>query len=82
MNFIKCAIVSFGVALAATTALAGSPDLTAHDLAAQCAARNGTFDASAMECVEPSPDSAASDPIVGPMMQVLGADAEGSANSQ
>ncbi len=68
------------MALAVTAARAADdPDATSHDLAAQCAAKNGTYDASSNECKEPSQDSAAGDPIVGPMMQGLAPEAQGAA---
>lgn len=71
MTLLKCAAVAVCAVLAVTAARADDTDATKHDLAAQCAARNGTFDASSNECKEPSADSAAGDPIVGPMMQGL-----------
>lgn len=82
MTFSKCAAVSICIALAATAARADNPDTTAHDLAAQCAAKNGTFDASSNECKEPSEDSAASDLVVGPMMKGLAPEAQGAADGQ
>jgi hypothetical protein len=78
MNFLKCAAFSLCVALAATAARADDPDTAAHDAAAQCAANNGTFDPASKECKEPSPDSAASDLVVGPMMKGLAPEAQGS----
>jgi hypothetical protein len=77
MTLWKCAAVSVCLALAVTAARADDPDTTAHDLAAQCAAKNGTFDASTNECKEPSSDSAAGDLVVGPMMQGLAPEAQG-----
>lgn len=79
MTFLKCAAVSICIALAATAARADDPDVTAHDLAAQCAAKNGTFDTSSNECKEPSADSAESDPVVGPMLKGLAPEAQGAA---
>ncbi len=52
-------------------ARADDTDAAAHDIAAQCAARNGTFDQNSKQCTEPAPDSASGDLVVGPMMQVL-----------
>jgi len=79
MTFLKCAAaISAFVALTATVALADDPDATAHDVAAQCAAKNGTFDPSSNECKEPSEGSAAGDLVVGPMMQGLAPGAQGS----
>ena len=72
MNFAKCVVVlSISLALAATSARADEPDVTAHDAAAKCAVRNGTFDAASNTCAEPSSDSAAGDLVVGPMMKVV-----------
>ena len=77
MNLLKCAALSVCFALAAAAAhAADNPDATAHDLAAQCAAKNGTFDASSNECKEPSADSAAGDLVVGPMMKGLAPEAQ------
>lgn len=77
MNFLKCAALSLCLALATTAARADDPDATAHDLAAQCAAKNGTFDATTNECKEPSADTAAGDLVVGPMMKGLAPEAQG-----
>jgi hypothetical protein len=62
---------------AAAIAYADEPDTSAHDLAAQCAGKNGLFDPATNECAEPSPDSAAGDLVVGPMMQGLAPEAQG-----
>jgi hypothetical protein len=75
MKIAKCAIASLSVALAAVAAHA-EPDATAHNLAAQCAAKNGTFDAASMQCTEPTEDSAAGDLVVGPMMRGLAPEAQ------
>jgi len=77
MTLLRCAAASLCVVLAAPAALADDPDVTVHNLAAQCAAKNGTFDAATNECHEPSADSAAGDLVVGPMMKVLGPEAQG-----
>lgn len=80
MNFVKCvAALSVSIALAATAARADDPDATSHDLAAQCAAKNGTYDAASNTCTEPSADSAAGDLVVGPMMKVVPETHEGDA---
>lgn len=76
MNFLKCVAFCFCVALAATAARADDPDASAHDIAAACAAKNGTFDAASNECKEPSEDSAAGDLVVGPMMKGLAPEAQ------
>lgn len=76
MNSLKCAALSLCIALAATAARADNPDAAAHDLAAQCAAKNGTFDAGTNECKEPSTDTAAGDLVVGPMMKGLAPEAQ------
>jgi len=81
MNFLKCAALCVCVALAATAARADDPDASAHDAAAQCAAKNGTFDSSTNECKEPSADSAAGDLVVGPMMKSLAPEAQGTEHS-
>jgi hypothetical protein len=77
MTLLKCAAVCVCLAFAVTAARADDPDTTAHDLAAQCAAKNGTFDAATNECKMPSADSAAGDLLVGPMMQGLAPEAQG-----
>lgn len=76
MTFAKCAIAGMCLALAVTAVRAEGPDATVHDLAAQCAAKNGLFDPNTQECAEPSEDSAAGDLVVGPMMKVLGDEAK------
>jgi hypothetical protein len=79
MTFLKCAALSACLALTTTAAWADEPDVTAHDLAAQCAAKNGTFDVGTNQCNEPSADSAVGDPVVGPMMKGLAPEAQGAA---
>jgi hypothetical protein len=81
MNFLKSAVVCICIALAPTVAGAEGPDATMHDLAAKCAARNGTFDTNSMQCAEPGEDSAAGDLVVGPMMRVLGSEAQDAAGA-
>jgi hypothetical protein len=71
MNFLKCAVALSVCVAFAGAVVAGEPDTTAHDLAAQCAAKNGTFDPATSECTEPSADSAAGDLVVGPMLKVV-----------
>ena len=71
MNLLRCACVAWCLVLSICVAQADDNDAAAHDLAAQCAAKNGTFDESSKQCAEPAPDSASGDLVVGPMMQVL-----------
>ncbi len=76
MTFLKsAAAASITIALLSSGAWANDDEASVHDLAAQCASRGGLFDASTKECAEPSPGSAAADPVVGPMLQGLAADA-------
>jgi hypothetical protein len=77
MTFAKLAAAGVCLALLVASARADDPDTTAHNLAAQCAAKNGTFDTDKLECTEPSEGSAAGDLVVGPMMKVLGPEAQG-----
>jgi hypothetical protein len=76
MNFAKSAVVCVCFAFAAASAQAEGPDAAAHNLAAQCAGKNGLFDPDTQECAVPSEDSAAGDLVVGPMMKVLGDEAK------
>jgi len=82
MNFLRCVAVSAALALVAGTAVADDVDATAHDLAAKCAAKNGTFDAGSNACNLPSEDSAASDLVIGPMMTVIGTEAHETSDGQ
>jgi nitrite reductase/ring-hydroxylating ferredoxin subunit len=68
---VDCCLV-----LSVYAAQADDNDATAHDLAAQCAAKNGLYDASTGQCAEPSQDSPSGDLVVGPMMKVLGEEAQ------
>ena len=71
MNLFRCACVACCLAMSICVAQADDNDAAAHDLAAQCAAKNRTFDQGSKQCTEPAPDSASGDLVVGPMMQVL-----------
>ena len=71
MNLLRCACAAWCLVLSICVAQADDNDAAAHDLAAQCAAKNGTFDESSKQCTEPAHDSASGDLAVGPMMQVL-----------
>jgi len=82
MTFLKCAAVSAALVLAAGVVSANEMDATAHDLAAKCAAKNGTFDADANACNLPNEDSAASDLVIGPMMTVIGTETHEASDSQ
>ena len=77
MNFWKGACLGICLSLLVSAARAEDAEVPAPDLAAHdCAAKNGTFDASSGKCTLPSEDSAAGDLVVGPMMKVLGPDAQ------
>lgn len=82
MTFLKCVAVSAVLVLAAGAASANEMDATAHDLAAKCAAKNGTFDAGSNACNLPSEDSPASDLVIGPMMTVIGTDTHEDSDGQ
>jgi hypothetical protein len=77
MKLWKCACVGICLTLSISAARAEDAEMPAPDLAAHdCAAKNGTFDASSGQCKEPSEDSPSGDLVVGPMMKVLGPDAQ------
>lgn len=71
MNLFRCVCLACCLVVSIGAAQADDNDVTAHDIAAQCAAKNGTFDQNSKQCTEPAPDSASGDLVVGPMMQVL-----------
>ena len=80
MTILRSALVSVCMVAAAAAAQADEPDTRAHDLAAQCAVKNGLFDPNTNECAEPAEDSAAGDLLVGPMMKGLAPEAQGAAD--
>ena len=57
--------------LTLSVARANDAETAPQNLAAQCAAKNGTFDQNSAQCTEPDADSASGDLVVGPMMKVL-----------
>ena len=76
MTFLKtAAAASIAITLASSAAFANDDETSLHDLAAQCASKSGLFDPSTKECAEPSPGSAAADPVFGPMLKGLAPDA-------
>jgi hypothetical protein len=76
MNFWKCACVAVCLALSMSAVRAEDGPAPGHDGAADCAAKNGLYDASTGQCAEPSHDSPSGDLVVGPMMKVLGEEAQ------
>jgi len=73
MNFWKCACVAVCLALSMSAVRAEDGPAPSHDGAADCAAKNGLYDASTGQCAEPTPSG---DLVVGPMMKVLGEEAQ------
>ena len=71
MRLLRCACVGCCLVLSISVARANDPESAPQNLAAQCAAKNGTFDQNSGQCTEPEADSASGDLVVGPMMKVL-----------
>ena len=71
MKLLRCACIACCLVLSLSVARANDAETAPQNRAAQCAAKDGTFDQNSGQCTEPDADSASGDLVVGPMMKIL-----------